>query len=144
MKDFIQQMRAKTTLMLKTLGKGVQDVEITEIPKIWTSFPNKEDEWISVEFPETEDTTACIYKAKEGGDFPPHRHKYSYEQFTILNEGGSVEVVTDTYKKVFNFPASVAFNIGEPHYVKFLTDTKILVMWHPKMLKGWNAQFIEE
>jgi len=140
LKNVFSSVKAKLTLAM--LG-SVDEVNINEIPEKWENFLNTEDKWINVYFPNSENTTACIYIGQKGSLFKPHKHPANVEHFTILNKGGSVRVVTDKYIKEFHFPDSVYFEVNEPHSVEFLAETRILCMWHPKM-KGWNAEFINE
>ena len=136
----LEQARAR--LQFALLGK-IETVEIPEIPTVWEKFMNTEDEWIGFELPESENTTACIYKAKAGSKFGLHRHKEPCEHFVILNKGGSVRVHTETTIENYSYPDAVCFEPNEAHHIDFLTDTKLLVLWHPKM-KGWEADFMEK
>lgn len=139
-KGFVEVARNKLKLAL--LG-NTTSIDIEEIPNIWSKFDNTNDEWIKLDFPESENTSACIYYGKKGSYFPPHFHEKNIEHLTILNKYGNVEVITETYSKVIDFPNSICFDMGEIHAVKFIEDTKILCMWHPKM-KGWTAEIVEE
>lgn len=137
LKDAFYEIKAKLTLLLKG---NVKEFNIENIPKEWSFFNDTEDQWINIDFPETENTTACLYIGKKGSHFSPHKHPKNIEHFTILNKGGKVKVITNKYERIVSFPNSICFEINEPHAVDFLEDTRILCMWHPKM-KGWNAEF---
>lgn len=118
---------------------------LRELAKEWTKFPKSEDEWCGVDMPNSENSTACIYKAKENSVFDPHRHKYNKEHMIVMNEGGSMTVFIEdygTYK--VEYPNSIAIPRNVVHAVIFDSDTVIMVIWHPKFKKGWDAVFKEE
>lgn len=140
MNEFLRKIRAKTTLMVMSKGETIKNLEVLNIPKKWDSFKNTLDKWVSVRFPETEEISSCIYHAIDGSIFPPHKHNDCTEHFTILNEGGEVEVITKNYVKKFKFPESVFFQKGEVHAVNFIKETKILCIWHPKKDDSWVAE----
>lgn len=140
-KDFVSKTRAGIAFAL--LGK-LTKVDIPEIPKEWTNFFDTDDKWIGFDFPESENTSACIYIGKKGNNFAPHIHpKGVVEHLVILNRTGHVKIITPTYIKEYKFPETIFFESEEPHYVEFIEETKFLCMWHPKM-KGWSADFINK
>lgn len=144
MKDFLKKARAKAMLVLMSKGQKITDVIIDEIPNEWSNFLNTKDLWVNVDFPENQNTTACIYIGKKGSILNPHKHNDNVEHLVILNKEGKLKVVTETYMSEFSFPQSVYLEQGEAHAVQFLEDTKILIMWHPKFKKGWDAEFLKE
>ena len=142
-KTKISQLRAKTIFYLKNKGGKITEVNIPDIPKTWEFFQNTNDLWIKVQYPDDSNLTGCLYKGQKGSVFDGHRHVNSIEQFTILNEIGRVHVYTETWNKEIGYGESVTFQKGEAHFVEFIDDTMISVIWHPKM-KGWNAEFIND
>lgn len=141
--SFIDKMRAKALFHLKNKGGIIMDVDIEEIPKTWEFFPNTEDLWCAVNYPDDMDVTGCLYKGQRGTIFKGHRHNHNIEQFVILNEKGHLRSYTETRNKYMKYGDSETYKKGESHLVEFLEDTLIQVVWHPKM-KGWNAEFIED
>lgn len=140
----LKEARAAAALMLLNGGATYEDAGVPEIPVEWTAFPGKNDMWKRIDFPKDQNTTFCLYMGYSGSVFPPHRHPKQMEHFTILNKGGKVEVITESSMVTVEFPNSVFIPKGEPHAVRFLTDTKLIVMWHPIMEDGWEAQFAQE
>lgn len=138
MSELLDKARAKLRFAL--LGK-VKSIVIEEIPKQWEHFMSSKDKWINVGFPDSENMTACLYVGMKGSEFGLHKHNKRYEHFTILNKKGHIRVVTKSKIKEYKFPESVYFKEDEPHFIEFLHETKILCMWHPKMI-GWRADFI--
>lgn len=143
LRDFVKEQRAKAVLILMNGGQTYQDADIPEVPTEWRCFPNSNDLWKRIDFPEDQNTSGCLYQGYSGSLFPPHKHPKSMEHFTILNEGGKIELITEKEVRVVEFPNSVFIEMNEPHAVRFLSDTKLLVMWHPAMLDGWQAEFID-
>lgn len=143
MNKTIDELRAQLKLTMLTKGKKIKNVSIEEIPKDWKSFVGKEDIWINVDFPESENATGCIFIGREGSIFDPHIHKGSLEHILILNEGGEMEVITDTYAKTVKYPDSILIEKNTPHAVRFIKETKLFILWHPKFEKGWDADFVE-
>ena len=142
--ELINKLRARAMLVLMSKGRNLESVSIPEIPENWKQFPNSNDLWKRVVFPKDQDTSACLYQGYSGSVFLPHIHELNIEHFVILNKGGKVEVITDEEIRIVEYPNAVVFEKGVPHAVKFLKDTKILVMWHPSMVNGWEAQFIDD
>lgn len=140
----VNKARAKATLTLLSRGYEIEDVQPPLIPKGWEKFPDSEDEWCGVEIPESENSSGCLYKAKAGSVFKPHIHRKRDEHFTIVNPKGKVQVITDSRIYTVSFLNSVFIPMGEPHAVKFLNDTTLLIMWHPKMDEVWEADFLSE
>lgn len=136
-------MRAKALFHIKNKGSRVENVELPEIPENWSFFPDTEDLWCRVEYPEDSNITGCVYKGLKGSVFKGHKHNNNIEQFVIVNEKGRVKAYTETYNKEMGYGDSITFKKGEAHLVEFLEDTFINVIWHPKM-KGWNAEFISD
>jgi quercetin dioxygenase-like cupin family protein len=141
--ELLKQVRAKLSFLIKS-GGTVYDVSIPDIPKEWSVFLDTKDLWIGFDFPDSENTTACIYIGKKDSFFKAHRHPNNAEHITILNKVGKIKVFTETYSKEYSFPDSVFFKEGEAHRVEFLEETKIICMWHPKMEHGWEGEFINE
>ncbi|WP_299116958.1 hypothetical protein [uncultured Winogradskyella sp.] len=136
----------RTNLKLRMMAgmKGFQEVEIDEIPKNWTKFPKGEDEWCIINMPESENSSACLYKAKENSVFDPHYHKKRKEHMTIMNEGGKMRVHIEDYGTFdVEYPNSIVIPEGVVHSCEFEKDTVIMVVWHPKFKKGWDAVFKE-
>lgn len=141
MSNILTRARAQLKLRLLAQGKDIETVSVDEIPDTWQNFGTKGDEWIRVDFPENENCSGCIYVGQEGSLFDPHTHKGAVEHMTVINPGGEIEVITDTWVKTVKYPDSVVIEKGTPHGVIFKKKTRILVMWHPKFEKGWNGDF---
>ena len=141
-----QLNKAKAILKLQLLSSrdGFQEVEIPEIPTEWSNFHDTNDEWIGVPMPNSENSSACIYKTKAGMVFKTHKHKTEKEHLTIMNEGGMFKITTEEFTKVIEYPESCVVPKDVFHAVEFLTDTVILCVWHPMFKKGWNASFKKE
>lgn len=144
MKNILQEARAKLKLTLLAKGRNIQNVSIEAIPEEWMDFGTKGDRWVNVIFPESENSSGCIYIGTEKSVFDPHIHKNSVEHMTVINVGGDMTVVTDTECKTVKYPDSIVIEKGVPHAVVFNTETKVLVMWHPRFEKGWDADFIRD
>lgn len=141
-RTLLSRARAKATLCLMSKGQKEKEISIDEIPSEWENFMGTKDEWINVGFPESEDVRACIYKAKKGSVFNPHKHKKSVEHIVITNRSGKIKVVTDTYMEVVSFPNTAFFEKSKPHAVEFLEDTTMLIMWNPKNEEAWQGDFL--
>ena len=137
----------QTNLRLRLMAgaKGFQVVEIPEIPSHWVNFPKSEDEWCGIEMPNSENSTACLYKAKANSCFDPHEHRENIEHLVIMNSGGCMKILVEGYGTyVLEYPNSMAIPKNVVHAVEFMTDTVIMCVWHPKFKKGWEAKFKEE
>ncbi|WP_299153031.1 hypothetical protein [uncultured Christiangramia sp.] len=143
-KDKLKNARANATLILMNKGTHFENGNLSEIPDEWENFPESNDLWKRLAFPEEQDTTALLYQGYSGSIFSPHVHNSSVEHCVILNPGGSIELITDKEIKTVDFPNSFYVEMGQPHAVKFLKDTVLLVMFHPSMKDGWEADFIHE
>ena len=147
MKNLFNQAKAKLKLFILSNEYGddynFKDISIDEIPVEYTKFGTSNDEWVSLQFPNSEDITSALYKGTNGSIFPPHKHSNNNEHITILNQGGKVEVITTKGSKIIEFPNSYFFEKNKVHSVKFLTETKLLITWTPKFKKGWSGDFIE-
>lgn len=142
--SFLDQIRAKATLLILSRGTKIKSIAVGVIPKNWSYFSGTSDTWINVEFPKSENTSACIYKGQEGSIFPPHKHNKNVEHFTILNKSGRLEVVTENEIVNMKYPQAMAFDKGEVHAVRFITDTKILCMWHPQFNGNYDGEIIKQ
>lgn len=137
----------KTNLRLRMMAglKGFQEVEIPEIPKEWTKFLDTEDEWCGIVMPNSENSSACLFKGKEKSVFDPHTHAKEKEHLTVMNEGGSFKIFIEDYGTyTVEYPDSIVVPAGVTHAVIFNTNTVVSIIWHPKFKKGWNAKFKEE
>ena len=143
MSNLLEKTRAKLRLTLLARGRLIQTVSVSEIPSSWENFGSKGDKWINVDFPETENSSGCIYVGTKGSTFDPHIHKSAVEHMTVLNPEGDMEVITDEWTKQVKYPDSIVIDKGVPHAVIFKNTTKVLVMWHPKFEKGFEADFIK-
>ena len=141
--SILDSIRARVTLTLMAKGGEIKESVVEDIPEKWSKFPNTNDSWVSIPFPDTEDVTACLYDGKKGTTFFPHKHPNNVEHFLILNKKGKVKVITDTYMREVCYPNAVLIKRDEPHTVRFLEDTMLLVIWHPKMVKGWGADYLK-
>ena len=136
--------RVSFELMVLSEGKGIVNVDIPEIPATRTKFLDTNDEWEKLTLPNEVNSSACIFYAKEGSSFPPHRHENSTEQMTIINVGGSCRIITNTRSFIANYPETVFFEKGEPHAVEWLTDTTTIIIWHPKFVDGgWSGDIVD-
>lgn len=143
--DLLHKARAKFELVRLSRGKGIVSVEVPEIPKEKQRFLDTTDEWQLAEFPEELNTTGCIYYAKKGNYFPPHKHNDSTEQILILNKGGRIKSISENGGiQYIEYPNSVFYEKAEGHAVEWLEDTVCLITWHPAFKQGWEADFKEE
>lgn len=144
-KDKFNKVKANLKLRLMSGLGGFNEVEIEQIPKGWETFPNTNDEWCGFEMPNSENSTACIYKAKAGSVFDPHVHPVSKEHLIVMNEGGSVTVIVeDDGIHEIDYPNSIAISKDKAHAAIFNTDTVIMCVWHPQFVKGWDGVFKKE
>lgn len=141
--DLIKQLRAKAVLVLMSKGQSFKNVSIPEIPADWEKFPGKNDLWKRIDLPIDQNTTACLYQGYSGSLFEPHRHLDNIEHVVILNKGGKVEIITENEIREVCYPNSFCFPKGMAHAVRFLKDTKLMVIWHPAMSEGWQAEFVD-
>lgn len=96
-------------------------------------------------FPNTENTSGCLYKALVDGVFDPHAHKDRKEHITIMNESGSITVLIQGYGTYeLKYPNSIAIPKDVVHAVVFKTNTTLMCVWHPSFKKGWEAKFKQE
>lgn len=138
---------ARTNLQLRMMSglKGYNTVDIPEIPKEWSKFLDTEDEWCGFNLPSSENSTGCLYKAQSKSVFDPHYHAKNKEHMTVMNPNGRMKVLVENYGTyIIEYPNSIAIPKGVVHAVIFETKTVILIVWHPKFKKGWDAKFKEE
>lgn len=139
----LNKLRASFRLNSLSNFKKIESVEIPEIPKVRTIFPNtKNDYWYSVDLGADINASACIYEMGIESEFKAHYHNKNVEYLIPLTEGCKIEVVTDKYFKFIDNNESVVFKKKEKHAVVNHSPfvVKILVVWSPKM-KGWDAIF---
>lgn len=139
----VQELRANVEFSLATKCQDAVAVDFEAIPSTWEKFGNSQDEWVKIELPDSENTTACLYKAKAGSYFPPHFHKV-HEDLIVLTPTGQLKSYTPKGNQIISYLQGVTYKPGEVHSIKFLTDCKCLVLWHPKFEKGWQGHFIEQ
>ena len=140
MSTLLKKARAKTELLLMSIGHQLTDISIKEIPKKWENFLNTKDRWVKVELPESEDRTCCLFEGKKGNVFKRHFHSTSSEQLTILNKGGKVKIFSENEVITLEYPNSYAFDRNEEHGVKWLEDTQVMLVWTPAFKEGWEAK----
>lgn len=140
----LKEVKARLKLQMMSGFEDFVDVNIPEIPTEWEIFPNSEDEWIKVPMPNSENSSACLYKAKEGSLFKPHKHETVSEHLVVMNEGGLIKLITEKEIKIIEYPNSCIIPKGQVHAVEFITDTVIMVVWHPMFEEGWSASFKNE
>jgi quercetin dioxygenase-like cupin family protein len=129
MKRIYNSALAKLALFkLNGLNK-YEYVEIPRVPDKWEKTDGSEDMHMSITT--FDNYTSLVYIGREGSVYPPHKHKYASEQITILNEGGEIELITESEIKTVKFPNSLYIKAGEVHAMKFNTETKIIVLWTP-------------
>lgn len=124
-------------------GKGVIDVEIGEIPTKRSKILNNESEWVRLETPEDSNVTACIFYGKKGTKFSSHRHKGRTEKAIILNTTGKCRcIIEDGTDRIMVYEDMVKIGEGLAHYVEFLEDTTVMVLWNPAFDNNvWEAGF---
>ena len=144
MSNLLKTARAKTKLILMGGGLSVKSIDIPVIPKQWETFRDSTDEWINVEYPESENSTCCVYKAKKGNYFAPHKHKFSDEMITITNKEGKAKIITDNDIVTIGYGETYVIPYGRVHAVEWLEDTTVFIIWHPHFEKGWEADEIKE
>ena len=137
--NLIKKARAKFEMIRLSKGRGTQTIEVPEIPIEREFFLNTTDEWQKIHLPEIMGSASCMYYAKKGNYFPPHKHLHSTEQILILNPTGKVRVITSNEIKDYVYPQSIFFDKNKPHAVLWLEDTDALCIWHPEFKKGWEA-----
>lgn len=140
----LDKVKANLKLHLMAGIDGFKEVSIPEIPSEWEKFPGSNDEWIKIPMPNSENSSSCLYKAVSKSFFKPHKHDGIKEHFTVMNEGGSLRVITENEIKIINYPDSYVVPAGELHACEFITDTVIMIVWHPMFKKGWDASFKQE
>lgn len=144
-KNNLEEQRSKLKLTMMAGFREIPKVNIPEIPKVRTLFDGtKNDYWYSVEIPYLP-LTACVYELDTDCEFPPHMHELNTEQMIPLTVGAKMQVITDKYNKIVDFPNSIFIPKKQPHAVINKSGFKIdiLVIWSPKMI-GWNAEFINK
>tara|TARA_R110000787_G_scaffold599_1_gene2224 strand:+ start:1843 stop:2286 length:444 start_codon:yes stop_codon:yes gene_type:complete len=124
--------------------KKLKSVVIPEIPLVWSSFNNTDDEWVRLPVLEKElKVSACLFKAKAGRIFEAHFHENNSE--TILVREGTITVITPEYTKVLNKNETLTIRKGLPHICHFKNDNLdyclIEITWCPPM-NGWEGAFI--
>lgn len=139
MKKMFEKAKSLVKLFKLSGLKKPEYVSFNEIPNIWTKFNNTEDLWVNVNFPEGENNSACMYLAKKGSIFPPHKHKFG-EQIVILNEGGKVEVITELESVILEYPSSYFVPKDISHALIFKEDTKLLLIFKG-ISDGWSANY---
>lgn len=143
--DKIKIAQTEARLRLMAGFKGFSVVEVPNLPLKWQDFPKSNDEWCGLEFPNSENTSGAIYKAKEKSVFDPHEHEGRKEHLMVMNEGGSMDVLVQGYGTYrVDYPNSIAIPEGVVHAVIFRTNTTLICVWHPKFKRGWEAKFKEE
>jgi len=134
MKSTYKAALAKLKLFkLNDLSK-FKHVDIPRVPHEWTKAEGSEDMHLGI--PNIDEYTAVLYIGMEGSVYPPHKHKYSSEQITILNEDGEIEITTEEETKILKFPESFHIKPNMVHAFKFNTKTKIIVWWTPSFENG--------
>lgn len=137
-------MRAKAMLSLMSKGLKIERIDSVKIPEIFEKFFDERGTWAEVKFPKESNTSACVYRGEKGGMFRPHKHGKHIEQIVILNQSGSMKLITSEEIKKLTYPCSVVVDKNVPHAAIFESYTEILVMWTPKMTTGWTAKFTGE
>jgi quercetin dioxygenase-like cupin family protein len=130
MKTAYETAIAKLELFRLNNSRKFRHMDIPRIPNEWTEAEGSEGN-MHIAIPNVDNYTSCMYIGKKGSLFPPHKHVNSSEHFTILNEGGKIEVITRSGKDIIEFPNSCYIEPNKIHALKFLTETKILCLWTP-------------
>lgn len=139
----VNKMRANLEFSLATKGQRAQMVALDHIPTQWEKFADTEDLWIKVPFPKGEDYSACLYIGRAGSYFPKHMHTV-HEEMVVYTPGAQVKVYTKKGSRILGYLEGAHFAPQEEHAVKFITETKILCIWHPSFKQGWQAQFTKQ
>jgi anti-sigma factor ChrR (cupin superfamily) len=139
----LKKARAQLSYLLLSRGAIQTPVVVDKIPDEWEEFSMEGGRWVSVNMPESEDSTACLYEGEAGHIFPNHFHE-NVETCFIMNEGGKIKINTPEREETINHPNGVCFKPKERHIFTFLTKTKLFIIWKPAFKKGWEADFIEK
>lgn len=143
MKKDINKALAKLQFYGMNKSFSVETVNVGDIPKSWTEFPETKDLWRSVNYPKDVNCTGALYKGQKGSIFKGHSHEFSDEIMSVLNEGGEMHVYTLDWNVVLKYGESCYIPKGLPHLAIFKEETIVNIVWHPAMLDGWNADFQE-
>jgi quercetin dioxygenase-like cupin family protein len=135
----ISKARANFEMVRLSSGSKVSNIEIDSIPEKREKFLDTNDEWQIVNLPNSTNSGACMFYAKKGNYFPPHKHNDASEQIIILNPKGKIKVVTYNEIKIYEYPQAVFIKKNVPHAVVWMEDTDALIIWNPKFDKGWEA-----
>ena len=117
-------------------------VEIKEIPKTRTKFPNtKNDYWYEM-FCKKENKVKCIYELGPNSIFCTHKHSTSKEFIKILTKKAKVEWVNERGIFFKGYNDFLEADINEKHALVNLSNftIELEITWHPYM-KGWVAEF---
>lgn len=139
MAKLIDNLRAKATFALMTMGKKSNVISIPDIPEKWGNFLNSGDKWVRLKFPNSEDVSSCIYRAKKGSIFDLHEHE-EMEQIMCVTKGASISVYTETENYEVKFPNGAFFPPHKKHLVRFNDDQDIICIWRPAFKSGgWDG-----
>jgi len=144
-RQILKELRAEFKLKALANFKTITEVSKIEIPDEKTLFPGtSNDYWHRVNIAE-ENIDACLYYLSAKGSFPPHYHKSQTEHLIPITVGAKLEIVTNKYDEVIEFPNSIFFKPSEPHAVRNLSNKPIvlLVLWTPKFVDGWTGEFLK-
>ncbi|WP_299129388.1 hypothetical protein [uncultured Winogradskyella sp.] len=135
---------AKTNLKLRLMAglTGFKTIETIDIPKVITKFPKTKDDWCSVDIPQLDNVSSCIYKGCKNSVFDPHLHKKRREHLAVMNEGGKLTLYVKDYGTyVLEYPNAIVIPEGVVHACEFNTYTVLMIFWHPRFRKSWDAEF---
>lgn len=146
-KSKLEEQRASLKLNMLAGFREIPKVDIPEIPLTRELFPESTtDYWYRLATPMDADMSVCIYELSAGGVFEPHVHPFNTEQCVLLTRGAKLEVITEKEIKNIEFPNSCFFEKNEKHAVINKSDftVHLLVVWKPKMLKGFELEYINK
>lgn len=142
-KQQIRSVKAKIRLNMLAGFKEIEHVDIPEIPKERTKFPNsKNDYWWRVDL--AGNYTGCVYQLAPKEKFFPHFHAIP-EYLFLLSENDKLEVITEDDYWFAKNDELVKIQDGMKHAVINHSDHVIefLVMWKG-MPNGWQGTFIDK
>ena len=141
LKDSLNKVRGELKYSLLTDGEGEQDISVGTIPSDMEHFKDTKDEWVElINLTKHKDCTAVLYVGKEGSIFRGHKHTASSEQLMIVNPKGKLRILTTKEDVILEYPNSYLIEKNVPHKVYFLTETELIIVWHPPFKQGWEAK----
>lgn len=139
-----EKIKASYDLIKLSKGKGITDIQISEIPEKKERFLNTDSFWQRALIPIEEENfvSACYFWGAEEEEFDSHKHKTAGETIQIMNKDGCFEYISETGERgIAKFGDVTYFPPDKGHWVKWLTPTLSLITWSPPFVNGWGAEF---